>query len=230
MDRKRAGGRAELTTDHDAVYEQRFGSEDWGTRSQVWREICRYLQRYIPRDSVVLDIGADRGLFISNIDARERWAADIRDMSEHMPESVRFVRSDGLALAETLPEAHFDRIFMSNYLEHLPSADAVVEQLRVAAHLLKAHGWLIVLQPNIRLTGASYWDFIDHKVALTERSLAEAAQIAGLRPHKTITRFLPFTTKSRLPQSASLVRIYLALPLAWRLLGKQTLFIAEKPA
>jgi 2-polyprenyl-3-methyl-5-hydroxy-6-metoxy-1,4-benzoquinol methylase len=229
MDYRGAGGRAELTTDHDAAYQHRFGSEDKAARSRLWAEIGRYLQRYIPRDSAVLDIGADQGLFINNIDARERWAADIRDMSEHMPESVHFVRSDGLALAEVLPEAHFDRIFMSNYLEHLPSADAVVEQLRVAAHLLKAHGRLIVLQPNIRLTGGSYWDFIDHKVALTERSLAEAAQIAGLRPQKTVTRFLPFTTKGRLPSHAVLVRAYLAFPLAWRLLGKQTLFIAEKP-
>lgn len=73
-------------------------------------------------------------------------------------------------------------------------------------------------------------DFIDHKTPLTERSLAEAAGIAGFRPLRTIVRFLPYTTKSRLPQSPLLLRAYLAFPLAWRLLGKQTLFIAERPA
>ena len=38
--------------------------------------------------------------------------------------------------------------------------------------------------------------------------------------------FLPFTTNSRLPQSPRLVSAYLHLPLAWRFLGKQTLYIA----
>ena len=94
--------------------------------------------------------------------------------------------------------------------------------------LLKVGGRVIVLQPNIRLTAAAYWDFIDHHTPLTERSLEEAALTAGLEPVKTIVRFLPYTTKSRLPQSPWLVRAYLAFPPAWRLMGKQTLFIAER--
>ncbi|MEA2621177.1 MAG: hypothetical protein QOH61_87 [Chloroflexota bacterium] len=230
MDRGGADGGPHLATDHDAVYEGRFGSDDWGARSRIWREIARHLQRYVPRDAVVLDIGADRALFTANIQAGERWASDIRDMSGHMPAGVRFVQSDGLALGDVLPAGSFDRVFMSNYLEHLPSADAVVQQMRVVAGLLKPGGRVIVLQPNIRLAGGSYWDFIDHKVPLTERSLEEAASLAGLRTTKVVTRFLPYTTKSRLPQSSALVRLYLAVPLAWRLLGKQTLFIAERPA
>jgi len=85
-----------------------------------------------------------------------------------------------------------------------------------------------VLQPNIRLVGGRYWDFIDHTVDLTERSLAEAAELAGLTVDRTIVRFLPYTTKSRLPQSRRLVRAYLACRPAWALLGKQTLFIAKR--
>ena len=65
-----------------------------------------------------------------------------------------------------------------------------------------------MLQPNIRLTGAAYWDFIDHKVALTERSLVEAAELCGFETERLIKRFLPYTTKSRLPQAGrSSVRI-----------------------
>ncbi len=117
---------------------------------------------------------------------------------------------------------------MSNYLEHLPSTEAVVQQLRVAASLLRPGGRVLILQPNIRLIGGSYWDFIDHQCALTEKSLAEAAALAGFSAKRVITRFLPYTTKSRFPQHSLLVRAYLAFPLAWWVFGKQTLYLGEK--
>ena len=114
---------------------------------------------------------------------------------------------------------------MSNYLEHLESSDAVIEQLRVAAELLRPGGRLIVLQPNIRLVGPRYWDFIDHRVALTERSLLEAAELANLRTVELITRFLPYSTKGRLPTAPALVRAYLHFRPAWWVLGRQTLYV-----
>ena len=194
----------------------------------MWREIGRHLQRYIPADSAVLDLGAGSGNFIANISARERWASDVRDTSAEMPRDVKFICSNGLALRGAAPLGHFDRVFMSNYLEHLPSPEAVVEQLTVVHDLLKVGGQVIVLQPNIRLTGGHYWDFIDHHTPLTERSLTEAALTAGLEPRKTIVRFLPYTTKSRFPQAPWMVRAYLAFPPLWRLMGKQTLFIAQR--
>jgi SAM-dependent methyltransferase len=166
---------------------------------------------------------------VRNIRAGEKWASDVRDTAAAFGPDVHFVQADGLALADLLPLSHFDRIFMSNYLEHLPNGEAVIDQFRVVRRLLKPGGRVIVLQPNIRLTGAAYWDFIDHKVALTEQSLAEAAEVAGLVSRVCIPRFLPYTTKSRLPQAEAMVRAYLAFRPAWWLLGKQTLFIAERP-
>jgi 2-polyprenyl-3-methyl-5-hydroxy-6-metoxy-1,4-benzoquinol methylase len=213
----------------DAIYEHRFGDADAAAKLEIWEEIARHLQRFIDPGSTVLDLACDRGHFIRAIRAREKWASDARDVSGHLDEDVHFVRADGLALDQELEHGYFDVVFMSNYLEHLPSGDAVVEQFRVVHELLRSGGRAIVLQPNIRLLGGRYWDFIDHKVALTERSLAEAAELAGLEVERTITRFLPYTTKSRLPQSRRLVRAYLAFPPAWRLLGKQTLFIARRP-
>jgi len=107
------------------------------------------------------------------------------------------------------------------------SSDDVIAQLSEIRSVLKAGGRLIVLQPNVRYVGAAYWDFIDHRVALTERSLVEAANAAGYRVERLIPRFLPYTTKSRIPSSSWLVRTYLRLPLAWRLMGKQTLMVAR---
>lgn len=103
----------------------------------------------------------------------------------------------------------------------------MIEQLRVACELLRPGGRLIVLQPNIRLVGAAYSDFIDHEVALTERSLVEAAETAGFRMEQLVVRFLPYTTKSHLPQHPMLVRAYLRLRLAWRFLGGQTLYVGR---
>jgi SAM-dependent methyltransferase len=101
--------------------------------------------------------------------------------------------------------------------------------MRVVARLLRPGGRFVVLQPNIRLVGGAYWDFIDHRVPLTERSLQEAGALAGLATERTIVRYLPFSTKGRLPQDPRLVRAYLRFRPAWRLLGRQTLWIGRKP-
>lgn len=211
------------------IYERRFPDAETRQRQAMWREIAAYLQRYVPVDSTVLDIGAGDGEFISNIEAAERWATDIRDTSGVMPDGVRFVQSDGHSLLEVLEASSYDRVFMSNYLEHLESGASIIEQLRVVRGLLKPGGQVIILQPNVSLVGGAYWDFIDHKVALTEKSLAEAVELAGLTPIKTIKRFLPYSTKGRVPVSAPLVRAYLRFSPAWLLMGKQTLMIAERP-
>jgi hypothetical protein len=209
------------------LYDARFDEREISRKDAVWREIVAYLQRYIDADGPILDVACDRGHFIRFVSSRERWATDIRDMRAALPSDVRFVQSSGLDLAGSLPARHFSTVFMSNYLEHLESSDAVIEQLRVVRSLLSPGGRVIVLQPNIRLVGPRYWDFIDHRVALTDRSLLEAAEVAGLRTVDLITRFLPYSTKGRLPADRRLVRAYLRFKPAWLLFGRQTLFVGE---
>ena len=212
------------------VYEQRFDEQDEARKEAIWRELGKFFQRYIGADARVVDIACDLGYFIRNVHAAERWATDIRDVGATLPPDVHFIRASGLDLADVLPNDSFDLAFFSNYLEHLASTEAVLEQLRVAFALLKPGGKVLILQPNIRLIGGSYWDFIDHQTALTEKSLAEAAVMAGFKTRQVIARFLPYTTKSRLPQHPLLVRAYLHLPAAWLFFGKQTLYLGEKPA
>ncbi len=213
----------------DSIYEQRFDDAEAARKHALWKPICAHLQQYVDSDARVLDLACDRGYFIENISAGEKWATDIRDVSAYLSPAVSFVRHDGLTLDDALPNDAFDVVFTSNYLEHLGSGDEVVAQLRVVRDLLRPGGRFVVLQPNVRLVGGAYWDFIDHKVALTERSLLEAAELAGIDTEKVVTRFLPFTTKSRFPQSEWLVRAYLSFPPAWRLLGKQTLYVGRRP-
>jgi SAM-dependent methyltransferase len=226
----------QAATSHDSppivlkeVYDLRFDARDRAAKDAIWKELGRFLQRYIPADARVIDIACDAGYFIRNVRARERWATDIRPVQDELPRDVRFVHASGLELDEVLTNDYFDVAFFSNYLEHLPSTEAVLEQLKVAFALLRPGGRVVILQPNIRLVGGRYWDFIDHQTALTEKSLAEAARMAGFRTRQVIARFLPYTTKSRLPQHPALVRAYLAFPPAWLIFGKQTLYVGEKP-
>lgn len=228
MDPGRVERRTAVTKLLPELYEARFDEREVSAKEGVWREVVHYLGRYIDPDAPVLDLACDRGHFVRWVKARERWATDVRDMHDALPADVRFVQASGLDLADVLPTAHFGTIFMSNYLEHLASSDAVIDQLRVAVGLLRPGGRVVVLQPNIRLVGPHYWDFIDHRVALTERSLVEASELAGLATVHLVTRFLPYSTKGRLPTTRALVRAYLAFRPAWWLMGKQTLFVGER--
>ena len=207
------------------LYNARFHEREVSAKDAVWREIIRFLDRYIDPTAPVLDVACDRGHFIRWVEASERWATDIRDMASALPNDVRFVQASGLDLADVVPNGYFGTVFMSNYLEHLESSDAVIDQLRVVRQLLRPEGRAVVLQPNIRLVGPRYWDFIDHRVALTERSLLEAAELAELQTVDLITRFLPYSTKGRLPADPRLVRAYLAFRPAWWVMGRQTLFV-----
>jgi SAM-dependent methyltransferase len=218
-------------TNHlDDVYAHRFDDADAAAKDALWQVIAAHLQQYVPAEGAVLDLACDRGDFIRNVRAAERWACDVRDVSMFLPDPIRFVQTDGLVIAETLPRDHFDLVFMSNYLEHLPNGAAVIAQFEAISAVLRPGGRVMVLQPNINLTGNRYWDFIDHGVALNERSLVEAAELAGFRIERLIKRFLPYTTKGKLPVSPRLASIYLRVRPAWSLLGKQSLLIATKRA
>ena len=122
------------------LYEVRFDADEAAAKDRIWREIVAYLGRWIDPAAPILDIACDRGHFIRYAVGSERWATDIRDVAAGLPADVRFVQGSGLDLATLVPTGHFGTVFMSNYLEHLPSPDAVVDQLRVARQLV-APGW-----------------------------------------------------------------------------------------
>jgi Methyltransferase domain len=221
---------AEGPTDLDRIYESRFSDDDATDKDRIWVEICAFLQRYVDHEHPVLDVAADRGYFIRNISATERWATDLRDIRDALDPDIEFVEANGPTMSEKLPHDYFGTVFMSNYLEHLPDSSVVLRQLREAFAVTRPGGAVLIVQPNIRLVGAAYWDFLDHHTALTEKSLREAAELAGYETIQIITRFLPFTTKSRLPQAPWLVRWYLRVPAARWLLGKQSLYVGMRPS
>ena len=58
----------------------------------------------------------------------------------------------------------------------------------------------MILQPNIRYAYKEYWDFFDHHTPLSDRSLVEALQMVGFKIEKVLPKFLPYTTKSKIPK------------------------------
>jgi hypothetical protein len=63
---------------------------------------------------------------------------------------------------------------------------------------------------------------------LTEKSLGEALIITGYRVSECVPRFLPFSVSPRIPRSTRLLRLYLKMPLFWKLFGKQTFMVGVK--
>jgi hypothetical protein len=86
---------------------------------------------------------------------------------------------------------------------------------------------VLILQPNFRYVGPAYFDFIDHQVVLTDRSLVEALETTGFRVTYLKKRFLPYTAKSRLPKWPWLVRLYLHCPPLHWFFGQQTFVVAQ---
>jgi SAM-dependent methyltransferase len=128
-----------------------------------------------------------------------------------------------------LPESYFDAILVSNFLEHLPDTNAVARFLDKLKVALRPGGRLAVMGPNFRFCSKTYFDCADHTVILTHVSAAEQLAAAGFELTTVIPRFMPYSFRSALPASPLLTRLYLRLPVAWKVLGKQFLVLAERP-
>jgi len=81
---------------------------------------------------------------------------------------------------DALADATVDVVFASNVFEHLPSKQHLLQALAEARRVLRPGGRLLILQPNIRYAGGKYWDYFDHHLPLTERSLVEALAIKAM--------------------------------------------------
>jgi SAM-dependent methyltransferase len=217
--------------DLQALYRHRFSEAELPAKNAIWKVLCAaFFQRYVDAErDAVLDLACGYGEFVNNIRARRKVAVDLNpDSPSVLAPDVEFhaVPADRLA---PIADGSIDVVFTSNFFEHLPDKAVLQRVLAEVERVLKPGGRLIAMGPNIRYLPGAYWDFIDHHLPLSERSLVEALALAGLRTERAIARFLPYTTQSRLPKAAALVRLYLALPVAWPLFGKQFLVVARKP-
>lgn len=215
----------------ERIYANRFPTAERAAKARLWQTLYEaFFARYVPVGGTVLDIGAGYCDLINCVPAGRRIAVDLN------PETV-YAAGDGVEvhtlslerLGSAVAPRSVDVAFASNVFEHLRGPDALLEVLREIRQALRPGGLLMVLQPNVRLVRGAFWDFFDHTLPLTEKGMAEALTVGGFEVVERRARFLPYTTKSGLPRWGWLVRLYLALPPAQWLLGKQMLVIARRP-
>jgi SAM-dependent methyltransferase len=214
-----------------AQYRRRFEAEQ-ATREAVWRVLIdAWFDRYVEGAESVLDLGCGWGSFINHVTAPRRYGIDLNeDASRHVDDGVALL-CQSASEPWPLPDGSLDVVFTSNFLEHLPSRDAIVAALDQAFRCLRPDGRIVCLGPDIRYAKGHYWNFFDHIVPLTARSLTEALELAGFRPDEVIDRFLPYTMAARRrPPSSLAIRAYLRLRPVWRLFGRQFLVVAVRPA
>jgi hypothetical protein len=212
---------------YERLYEYRFRGIDQVSRRAVWDEIASYLHRQMGAPERVLDPAAGRCEFINAVPAAERWAVDMVDTDSFRDADVKAVM--GSIVDVPLPAGHFDGVFVSNLLEHLPTQETIGTVLARLRAAMQPDGCVAVLGPNFRYCAGEYFDCADHTLALTHVAVAEHLHAAGFTVTRVVPRFLPYSFRGVLPPSAPLTRMYLRTPALWRVLGKQFLVLARKP-
>lgn len=209
------------------LYKRRYEGE-LAERNRIWRILCmHFFQRLVNKTDTVLDLGAGYCEFINNIVCAHKYAVDLNnDVSKFAAKDIIVSNKPISELTKELKES-IDVVFMSNFLEHLKSKEEVLAVLADIHNILKPDGKIMIMQPNIRYAFKGYWDFFDHNIPLSEKSVCEALILSGFTAERIIPKFLPYSIKSRLPRHSFLVYLYLKLPLLWRIFGKQMFIIAR---
>jgi SAM-dependent methyltransferase len=212
-----------------AIYRERFG-HNLSYRRGVWNVLVEDLfRKRAGNPETVLEIGTGYGDFINQFEAKHRLAMDLNpDAAKFLDPSVTFFCQDATQ-AWKLDNASVDLIFTSNFFEHLPDKDAISQVMKEALRVLKPGGRMMALGPNIKHVPGAYWDFWDHTIPLTDKSLAEAFKLGGFTVREAFSRTLPYTMSNVREAPLFLLRAYLRMPFAWRILGHQFLVVVEKP-
>lgn len=229
MNERQSGGEPGTLPNLAYQYRMRFEASA-RYRERIWEELAhRFFQRYVKNDAVILELGVGWGEFIRNIRAATRFAMDLNpDAAARIGHGVTFLHQD-CSEHWGMPDSCLDVVFTSNFFEHLRTKEALQRVLAEARRCLKPGGRLVCLGPNIRFIPGAYWDFWDHYLPLTERSLSEGLALTGFEVERCVSRFLPYSMSQGFQPPAFLVAIYLRMPLLWRLFGKQFLVIGRKP-
>lgn len=220
------------------IYDRRFRnikqSKSAKARDNAWRAIynCE-LKKYVKPEMTVVDLGSGPGYFINQVEARNRFAVDL-DVN-----NKKFI-SDGVVFIETVSQeltfaatGSVDLVFTSNLFEHLTDVEMLFQTLYEIRRILNQENEsrLLILMPNIRYAKWDFYNFIDHRLPLNEKSLTEALEICGFQSTLVHKRFFPYSAENvNITIPTTLIKIYLKIPPKFRPFAKQMFIVAKVTA
>ena len=210
------------------IYEKRFsGYEIY--RNNIWSIIVSdFFCKWVKKSDHILDLGCGYGEFINQVDCKFKNAMDLNPkVKDFLKADIVFHEQD--CSKEWAIEADtLDLVFTSNFFEHLPNKNSLNKTITEIKKALKPGGIIIAMGPNISVLGGNYWDFWDHHVALSDKSLRELLSIHDFKIVSCLKRFLPYNMIRVKKRPLFLVSLYLKIPFFWNIFGKQFLLIAQK--
>lgn len=211
-----------------SLYANRFDAADLAWKREVWAELwAHFFSRYITPGDTLVDLGAGYCELVNVARAKRKIAVDLREDLASLAAPGVETRQVPAHQLDFLRDGEADVVFTSNFLEHLPDKATLTAVAAEVKRVLKPGGLFIIVGPNVRLLPGRYWDYFDHQLPLTERSVSELLTLSGFELSEVVARFLPYTLKSSAPRWRGLVRAYLALRPAWKVFGKQFLVVAR---
>lgn len=211
----------------EKIYAYRFQGVSPEKKEIAWSEIAKFIHRRVGSPKRVLEPACGDCEFLRFVDAEEKVGLDLRapkiDLKKH---HIQFLEGD--LFTYNFPKGHFELAFLSNLLEHLESPDQVAELLGRLRETLSPGGKIVILGPNFKYAYREYFDCADHRIALSHLAIEELLVSEGFKIVESIPRFLPYSFRGRLPVSRALIALYLRMPFAWRILGKQFLIVASR--
>jgi SAM-dependent methyltransferase len=206
-----------------SYHDVRFTSDP--RRKVLGRALWRYyFNRQIAPDDCVLDMGCGYGAFINEVVARRRIALDSwPEFTKYLEPGVEAVVGSAVEVG-SLVRGQVDFALASNLFEHLTQTE-LIRVLDGLKGLLYPKGTLTVIQPNFAYAFREYFDDYTHVSVYTHIGLSDLISANGFEVIEVRPRFLPFSIKSRLPVSETLIRAYLASPI--KPMGKQMLIRAR---
>jgi SAM-dependent methyltransferase len=210
------------------LYKLRYNETNLAKKNKIWKLICyNFFQKFIPHKNIVLEIASGHGEFINNIKASKKISIDInKDVKNYLDSNVIFYKSNAFKINMHIKYT-VDTVFVSNFLEHLKSRKELETFFKSVKNVLKKNGSFIILGPNLRYQPGKYWDYYDHYLGLTHLSLTEALELNGFQVSLCLDKFLPHADKGEKLPHLFFVWLYLKLPVAWKIMGKQFFLIAK---